>query len=78
MMSEVPIGAFLSGGVDSSLNVALMSEIMDKSVDTFSVAIDNDQKSNELLYARKVSSFHTNHNEMTISNKDFINFTRNG
>tara|TARA_Y100001968_G_scaffold253344_1_gene238995 strand:+ start:515 stop:2407 length:1893 start_codon:yes stop_codon:yes gene_type:complete len=75
MMSEVPIGAFLSGGVDSSLNVALMSEIMDKSVDTFSVAIDNDQKSNELLYARKVSKFfHTNHNEMTISNKDFIEF----
>lgn len=75
MMSDVPFGVFLSGGVDSSLNVALMREQMDRPVETFSVAIDNDPRSNELSQARRVARyFGTNHHEVVISTEDFVQF----
>ena len=71
MMSDVPFGVFLSGGVDSSLNVALMSELMSRPVDTFSVGFKDLEKYNELEYARKVAKlFKTNHREITIDDKD--------
>ncbi len=71
MMSEVPFGVFLSGGVDSSLNVALMSELMDRPVDTYSVGFRELEKYNELGYARKVADlFKTNHREILIDDKD--------
>ena len=75
MMSDVPFGVFLSGGVDSSLNVALMSEMMDRPVDTFSVAIRDDPRSDELSYAQRVAQyFDANHHETVISSRDFIEF----
>ncbi|MEJ5286490.1 MAG: Asparagine synthetase [glutamine-hydrolyzing] [Candidatus Kapaibacterium sp.] len=71
MMSDVPFGVFLSGGIDSSLNVALMSELMDRPVDTFTVGFKELQKYNELEYARKiVEIFRTNHHEILIDSKD--------
>ncbi len=71
MMSDVPFGVFLSGGIDSSLNVALMSELMDRPVDTFTVGFRELEKYNELEYASKISSlFKTNHHEILIDSKD--------
>ena len=74
MVSDVPFGAFLSGGVDSSLNVALMAEMLDKPVETFSVGIKDDP-SNEFDYARQVAKrFGANHHELVIDESDFIDF----
>ncbi|MFN0072795.1 MAG: asparagine synthase (glutamine-hydrolyzing) [Chloroflexota bacterium] len=75
MMSDVPFGVFLSGGLDSSLNVALMSELMDRPVDTFSVSIEDDSASDEFQWARKVAKeFGANHHEVTIDDQDFVDF----
>ena len=75
MMSDVPFGVFLSGGVDSSLNVALMSELMDRPVDTFSVSIKDDPLSDESSEAKAVADhFNTNHHEIMITDQDFIDF----
>jgi|CXWL01.1.fsa_nt_gi asparagine synthase (glutamine-hydrolysing) len=71
MMSDVPFGVFLSGGIDSSTNVALMAELMDRPVDTFSVGFKDHQHLNELNYARAVSQkFKTNHHEILIDESD--------
>ena len=75
MMSDVPFGVFLSGGLDSSLNVALMSELMDRPVDTFSVSIRDDPLSDERSHAQRVADhFGTNHHEVVISPQDFVDF----
>jgi asparagine synthase (glutamine-hydrolysing) len=74
MMSDVPFGVFLSGGVDSSLNVALMAELMDRPVDTFTVGFKELEKYNELEYARKIAGIYkTNHKEILIDQKDAFN-----
>ena len=73
MMSDVPFGVFLSGGLDSSTNVALMSQLMTRPVDTFSVAIDGQNNFNEFAYARQIAKeFKTNHHEVVINDDDFI------
>ncbi len=70
MMSDVPFGVFLSGGIDSSLNVALMSELMDRPVQTFTVGFTELEKYNELGYARQIAEkFKTNHHEILIDAK---------
>ena len=75
MMSDVPYGAFLSGGVDSSLNVALMAELADRPVSTFSVAIEGDAASDELHFARAVANrYGTQHHEVVIAEQDFIDY----
>lgn len=57
MVSDVPFGCFLSGGIDSSTNAALMSESLGKPVETFSVGYKDFQNKNEFQYSRKVAEF---------------------
>jgi len=54
LLSDVPVGAYLSGGMDSSLVVAMMSELREEPVQTFAVGVD-DPQFNELPYARAVA-----------------------
>ena len=75
MMSDVPFGVFLSGGVDSSTNVALMSELMSEPVRTFSVAFRQHERYNELEYAREIARlFKTDHHEVLIDVEDLVSF----
>ncbi len=73
MMSDVPFGVFLSGGIDSSANVALMSRLMNRPVETFSVAIKGQEDTNEFQWARKIAQlFNTNHHEILIDDNGFL------
>jgi len=71
MMSDVPFGVFLSGGIDSTANVALMSRLMDRPVDTFTVGFKDHPEINELDYARLAAkTYKTNHHEVLIDAAD--------
>lgn len=75
MMADVPFGVLLSGGVDSSTNVALMAELMDRPVSTFSVAFADHERYNELGHARRIAEqFGTDHHEVTIDESDLESF----
>ena len=78
MMSDVPFGVFLSGGVDSSTNVALMSRLMDRPVDSFTVGFKDFHHLNELDYANQVArEYKTNHHEILIDEKDMVGYLDN-
>ena len=71
MVADVPFGAFLSGGIDSSVIVALMAGLHPMPVETFSVGFDTGFS--EADHARKVAQlFKTNHHELTIGAADMI------
>ncbi len=75
MMSDVPFGVFLSGGLDSSANVALMARLMDRPVRTFSVGFEDHPSYNEFEHARKVASlFGTEHHEVVIGPQDLLDY----
>ena len=71
MIAEVPLGAFLSGGVDSSAVVATMAGLSDDPVNTCSIAFD-DPKYNESAFAQKVADrYRTKHFVETVKSDDF-------
>ncbi|MBU4304707.1 MAG: asparagine synthase (glutamine-hydrolyzing) [Candidatus Omnitrophica bacterium] len=66
LMSDVPLGAFLSGGIDSSAIVGIMSKHMQEPVKTFSIGFE-EKLYNELFYARIAARlFKTDHHELVI------------
>ena len=75
MVSDVPVGAFLSGGVDSSAVVAMMSKQSAHPIKTYSIGFENQPHYDELEYARKVSKlFGTDHYEKTVSAIEICDF----
>lgn len=72
MMADVPLGAFLSGGIDSSIITAVMSKLSAQKINTFSVNFDESEFS-EGKYARMIAEkFGTNHTEILLTPKDFL------
>ncbi len=71
MMSDVPFGVFLSGGIDSSANVALMSRISEQPIKTFTIGFSDHTHLNELDYAEKVAKeFNTDHHVVRVNGDD--------
>jgi len=72
LMADVPLGMFLSGGIDSSAIAAVMSGMVDEPIKTFSVAFA-EREANELAYARIVAeAYKTNHHEVVVSPEEFF------
>lgn len=72
LVSDVPIGAFLSGGIDSSAVVALMSEVSDKPPVTFNIAF-SEKEFDERKYADIVArKYQTEHHQVQLSQNDFL------
>jgi len=73
MRADVPFGAFLSGGIDSSAVVGLMASVSSKPIETFSVTFD-EKAFSEASYAELIAKrFNTNHNEIRLTADDFMN-----
>ncbi|MFN3189916.1 MAG: asparagine synthase (glutamine-hydrolyzing) [Aureliella sp.] len=78
LRSDVPFGAFLSGGLDSSVIVALMAEQMSQPVKTFSVGFSDAEGVDELPYAKQVAdAFGAEHHTLSIGAKDFLTHAEN-
>jgi asparagine synthase (glutamine-hydrolysing) len=72
LMADVPLGMFLSGGIDSSAIAAMMSTMVDEPIKTFSVAF-REREANELEYARLIAErYKTDHHEVVVSPEDFF------
>lgn len=71
LMSDVPLGMFLSGGIDSASITAAMSTLVSDPIETFSVAFA-EREANEFYYARLVAErYKTNHHEITVTPEQF-------
>jgi len=75
LIAEVPLGAFLSGGIDSSLVVGLMSQMSDQPVKTFTVGFrSREKKYDERDFARVIAErYRTDHSEVVVSGSDVRN-----
>ena len=73
MVADVPVGAFLSGGIDSSVIVGLMARHSSRPVQTYSIGYDDMPMFDETAYARDVASLNqTDHHEIKLASKDII------
>lgn len=76
-VSDVPVGVFLSGGIDSSVNAVLFAENTATPVETFSIGYDDNYRSypSELPYARRIAEqVGAHHHERILSQQDLIDF----
>lgn len=72
LMADVPLGMFLSGGIDSSAIAAVMSKLVSEPIKTFSVAF-NEHEANELEFAHIVAKeFKTDHHEIIVTPQEFF------
>ena len=72
LMADVPLGMFLSGGIDSAAITATMATLVQEPIKTFSVAF-REREANELYYARLVAErYRTDHREVIVSPEDFF------
>jgi asparagine synthase (glutamine-hydrolysing) len=72
LMSDVPLGMFLSGGIDSSAIAGMMSGMVSEPIKTFSVAFE-EREANELAYARSAAqAFRTDHHEVVVTPAEFF------
>lgn len=76
MEADVPLGAFLSGGIDSSIVCALMQSMSDKPIKTFTIGFD-DKKHNEAEYAGKIAEhIGSDHHELYLQADDLLEYVQ--
>lgn len=75
LLSDVPIGLFLSGGIDSTCLLTMLSRFKQTPVHTFTIGFDSKETHNECDTARRLAQhFHTDHMEITFSEDDFWHY----
>ncbi|MCQ9206555.1 MAG: asparagine synthase (glutamine-hydrolyzing) [Omnitrophica bacterium] len=73
LISDVPLGAFLSGGIDSSLIVAFMAKASSRKPKTFTIGFPDEPQFDETFYAKKVSEMYdTEHTEIKLKYEDIL------
>ncbi|MBU4372319.1 MAG: asparagine synthase (glutamine-hydrolyzing) [Proteobacteria bacterium] len=73
MVADVPLGAFLSGGIDSSVIVGLMARNASRPVKTYAIGFKDMPMYDETAYAREVAAFHqTEHHEIMLNSREII------
>lgn len=75
MRSDVPVGLFLSSGIDSGVLLALMSKLVSQPVHTFTIGFEDGEKTNETVDARNMAArYGADHTEMIVTSRDYENY----